>query len=245
MIWVKVRVAAQEAPLHFLLDSGAGASVLDLNAARRLGVKLGRGESVQGVGGHATAYRIDDLHSSVGSVAGPRSFLALDLSGVSAGMHRRIDGLLGTDFFRGRIVQIDYALRTLRLLDRAELNASEAEVLRLSRRNDAMCVSVSVAGQKADWLRLDTGCRSAVEWVAVKRKTDALARTSIGAATGSKRSITAKVVLGSARFSDIKIGVHPQPIFAGEAGLLGNGLLSRFVVTVDADRSRLLLVRIE
>src|SRR5581483_6194499 len=41
MIWLKVEAGGSAAPLAFLLDSGAGKSVLDLAAARRLGLKLG------------------------------------------------------------------------------------------------------------------------------------------------------------------------------------------------------------
>src|SRR6202042_661350 len=58
MIWVKVTVAGQSAPLSFLLDSGAGASVLDLSAARRLGLKLGERQVVLGVHSHSFAYQV-------------------------------------------------------------------------------------------------------------------------------------------------------------------------------------------
>ncbi|MEP6956577.1 MAG: aspartyl protease family protein, partial [Chthoniobacterales bacterium] len=57
MIWLKVAPNDGGAPLSFLLDSGAGASVLDLGTARRIGMKLGRSETVQGVSGRTTAFR--------------------------------------------------------------------------------------------------------------------------------------------------------------------------------------------
>ena len=41
--------------------------------------------------------------------------------------------------------------------------------------------------------------------------------------------------------SSIEIGVHPQQIFSGERGLLGNGLLSQFRVTIDSPGRRLIL----
>ena len=68
--------------------------------------------------------------------------------------------------------------------------------------------------------------------------------TSVGAAAGSRAHIQTDVLLGSERLPSVKTGVHQQPIFSGEAGLLGNGLLSQFRVTVDAGKSRLLLDRI-
>jgi predicted aspartyl protease len=41
-------LAGSGEPLNFLLDSGAGASVLDLTVARRLGLELGESQNVQG-----------------------------------------------------------------------------------------------------------------------------------------------------------------------------------------------------
>lgn len=243
MIWVKATVAGQSAPLNFLLDSGAGASVLDLGAARRLGVKLGRSESVQGVDGRAAAFRVNDFGATIGSVSAPRSVLALDLSGVSAGVHQRIDGLLGADFFRGRIVQIDYAAQKIRLLERGELNLANAEVLRLARRNDAMCICISVAGQKADWMRVDTGCSAALQWVVSGGATRALRETSIGATSGNLRQIHTDVQLGSTRLEAVRAGLHTRQIFSGEAGLLGNGILSKFTVTIDAVKNQLVLAK--
>jgi predicted aspartyl protease len=243
MIWVKVSVVGCDSPLNFLLDSGAGASVLDLTVARRLGMKLGRPENVQGVGGHATAYRANDFVASAGSVSTPRSLLALDLSGVSAGMHQRIDGLLGADFFHGRIVQLDYAADKLRLLGRGELNTGAGEILPLAMRNDAMCVRVGVAGNPAEWMRIDTGCNRALEWVAAGAKAKMLLDTSVGISSGSARKVSADVQLGSHRLADVPVGVHTRQIFQGEAGLLGNGILSKFTVTIDVATGRLLLAK--
>jgi hypothetical protein len=242
MIWVKVDVAGDLAPLNFLLDSGAGTSVLDLATARRLAVKLGRAKKVLGVSGSAVAYRVDFV-SSLASLPAPRSLLALDLTAVSRGLHQRIDGLLGADFFRGRIVQIDYAAGKLRLLDRNELTTTNAQVLPLTRRNDALGLPASIADRRAEWMRLDTGCSSSVEWVLDKSKPVTLRRPSIAASNASRQFIEADVTLGTHRFSDVKVGIHPKALFPGENGLLGNGLLSHFVVTIDADRSQLLLTR--
>jgi predicted aspartyl protease len=241
LIWVKLKAAGQNAPLNFLLDSGAGASVLDLRAARRIGVKLGRSEGVQGVDGHATAYRVTDFDSTIGTVAAPRSLLALDLSGVSAGVSQRIDGLLGADFFRGRIVQIDFAVRKIRLLTRGELKETGCELLPISSRNGAMCVRVGVAGQPCEWMRVDTGCSGALRWVVTGAKANKFAGTSLGIAARSAREVETDVQLGQSRFSGVKTGIHTRQIFAGEAGLLGNGLLSKFTVTFDGPKKQLIL----
>jgi hypothetical protein len=50
------------------------------------------------------------------------------------------------------------------------------------------------------------------------------------------------VQIGSHEFQNVPTGLHEKPIFHGEAGLLGNGLLSRFSsITIDAKSGRLLL----
>ncbi len=246
MIWLKVGVAGQSAPLNFLLDSGAGRSVVHLGTAQRLGVKLGARETVQGVDGRCAAYRAESFAATLGSsVRLPREVLALDLSSVSAGCGARIDGLLGADFFRERIVQIDFAAQKICLLNRNELPASSAQILPLVRRNDAFCVRVSVDQNAPQWMRLDTGCSSALEWIVTDAKSRRAPGTSVAAVAGFRAHIHTDVLLGSERLSAVKTGVHQQPIFSGEAGLLGNGLLSQFRVTVDAGKSRLLLDRIQ
>lgn len=241
MVWLKVAVAGKSEPLNFLLDSGAGASVLDLAAARRLGIKLGRSQIVQGVDGRSVAYRVDDFAAHAAGVTIPSSLLAVDLSGPSRACHQRIDGLLGADFFRSRIVQVDFAAHTIRLLQRDEVNAAGCEVLPLTMRNDAFCARVSVNGNASEWMRLDTGCNTALEWVVTGNSAKKLGLTTLGLNPGSVREFHADVQLGSKRIAAVKTGVHTAQMFAGEAGLIGNGLLSRFTVTIDATKRRCLL----
>jgi hypothetical protein len=239
LIWLNVTVSAQAEPLHFLLDSGAEASVLNAQTARRLGLKLGRPQSVQGVNAQATAYRVNRFEARTGPIALPGSMLALDLGAVSAMCHQPIDGLLGADFFRGRIVQIDFRAGRIRLLDEAQ-PGGHSTILPLKVRNGIFCAPVNVADSPAQWMRIDTGCDSALEWAAnhAVKYGDG---PSIGLTRSSDRSITAAVQLGSLCVRDVKVGLHDRQIFPGEAGLLGNGLLFGFRVTVDARTRRLIL----
>jgi hypothetical protein len=227
--------------LGFLLDSGAGKSVLDLGTARRLGVKLGGRETVQGVDGRCAAYHVDALTATVGAVPVPRQMLAIDLQAVSAASGMHIDGLLGADFFREHVVEIDFRAQKLRLRNRGEAGLGQS--LPLARRNDALCIRVGVNGGAPQWTRLDTGCSSALEWVTGSGIPQGGAGTSVAATSGSARFIETDVLLGTERVTAVKTGVHRQPMFAGEAGLVGTGLLSRFVVTVDAAGGRLWLAR--
>jgi hypothetical protein len=137
-------------------------------------------------------------------------------------------------------VQIDYAAGKVRILNREELHAS-GEILPLSMRNGAMCVRVRVNGGSAKWMRIDTGCNSAVECVASDSTAKKLARPSVATAAGSPRFISGEITLGNAHATSVKVGLHERAFFAGESGLLGNALLSRFRITIDHPKKRLIL----
>src|SRR5690348_5042915 len=64
MLWVQVQAVGVAKPLNFLLDSGAGVSVLDLRAARSLGVWLGRRVCVQAVGASTSGFWPERLQAS-------------------------------------------------------------------------------------------------------------------------------------------------------------------------------------
>lgn len=241
MICLKVVVAGRTEPLNFLLDSGAGTSVLDLAAARRLGLKLGQGEPVQGVNGRTLARRVDGFVGQIANVPIASSMLAVDLSGPSRCCHQRIDGLIGVDFFLNHIVQIDYAAQTIRLLQRNEVTTTGSEILPLTLCNDTLCARVSVAGNSPELLRVDTGCSTPLEWVVTGGKAKKLGVTTIGLNSGSMREFYIDVQLGATRVASVKTGIHTVQMFAGESGLIGNGLLSRFTVTMDAARRLCLL----
>ncbi len=230
----------QREPLHFLLDSGAASSVVSLDAARRLDLSLGRPLPVQGVHSQTTAFRIRRFEAQIAGIALPRSVLALDLEAVGATCHRPIDGLLGADFFRGRVVQIDFAEERIRLLDEARAD-SRSVILPVRMRNDAICVAVGVAGQPSQWLRLDTGCDSALEWVTGDARARDARGASVGLTSARADTIRVDVDLGGRTLRGIEAGVHHRQIFPREAGLLGTGLLSKFRVTVDGPGRRVIL----
>jgi hypothetical protein len=55
------------------------------------------------------------------------------------------------------------------------------------------------------------------------------------------REIQTAVRLGTVEVPKVKTGLHSQPMFLGESGLLGNGLLSRFTVTIDVTQGSCIL----
>jgi len=92
-------------------------------------------------------------------------------------------------------------------------------------------------------MRVDTGCSSALQWVVSGRKTAAgNGGISVGLIELDIPATTTTVKLGSMTFDSVPTGLHRRPIFSGESGLLGNGLLTRFErVTFDIKFGRLVL----
>jgi Aspartyl protease len=242
LIWLKAEVPAKAKSLNFLLDSGAGVSVIDLDRARALGMRIGDPESVQGVSGRTVAYRVDDFQANSGGVALPKSVLAINLQTISQRCHQHIDGILGMDFFRGRIVQIDFAARTVGIVERDSLSLANCEILPIKICNDAFCVPIRVGENPAQWIRVDTGCDACLEWVVSghgKRLTEG---TSFGLSHFSRDYVKTTVQIGKQRFV-VAAAVHEEPMFSGEAGLLGNGLLSEFRLTIDEPGDRVIFER--
>jgi hypothetical protein len=187
---------------------------------------------VQGVNGQGSAYRVNDLQAVCGGLALPKSVLAVDLRALSDRCEQHVDGILGVDFFRSHIVQIDFIEGRVRILEKCDPNLANCEILPIRICNDAFCVPVRVAGNPAQWMRLDTGCDATLEWVVTGTEKPRTGR-SFGPSGVSVRHISTSVQLGKLCFKAVTTGVHREQIFPGEDGLLGNGLLSKFRLTID------------
>ncbi len=238
LIWLKVELAGKKERMNFLLDSSASVSAIDLHTAHTHGVNLGDRQSVEGVSGQGIAYRVNDFQAMAEGIALAKSILAIDLGSVSECCQQHIDSILGTDFFRDRIVQIDFKAGKICLLKNCKLNTANCDTLRIRMRNGAFCVPVRIAGNPVQWMRLDTGCDSALEWVVTGTEKRRMGGPSIGLSAASVHYMNVSARLGKHSFNDIAAGIHTREIFPGEDGLLGNGLLSKFCLTIDERKSR-------
>jgi hypothetical protein len=242
-IRIEARVAQSAEPLHLLLDSGAEVSLLSLRTARRLHLKLGTQTWVTGVDAESVAYRVNGVRVMAGKVplGEPLSWV-VDLPGVDNLCGAPVDGIVGVEFFRDRVVQIDYGRRCLRVLSQVPTEAT-VERLPLLWQRGVLCAPVMVNGSQPRWTRLDTGCNDALHWVVPRAYTKVSRRgMSLGFVTDPRDTTLTTVSLGGQLVSPVKTALHGRPLFPGEAGLLGNALLSRFgVVTIDTVHHQLLL----
>ena len=110
------------APLSFVLDTGDQVGVIDLERARQLGLPLGRELRVGGVGAsQMTGYVLTGVTFVVPALpqAPQRLALALPLTPLATRLGHEFDGIMGADFIRQFVVEIDYARRTVALHDPA------------------------------------------------------------------------------------------------------------------------------
>ena len=241
LIWVEVTVPRSEKPLNFLLDTGAGCSVINLSTAKRIGLKLGREVTVHSVRSMMPGYWQERLSAKAGDVGLPSDYLAVGLEQLSTSCGRPVDGLIGEDFFKGRVVEIDFDAAKVRLLKPQK--SKDVQTLPLDLRACGMRVPISVNGHKRQWVRLDTGCATPLQWVTsdVRPEQCIGRRMAIGLVEVSIPQTETAVVLGDHAFEKVPTGLHQEAIFPGEVGLLGNGLLSRFSsITIDAKAGRLI-----
>jgi len=244
LIWLDVKVPQSRQPLEFLLDSGAEVSVLNLRTAKRLHVRLGQPVAVEGVETVSQGFWPQTLAASIGGLELPSEYLAVDLGQVSRACRRAVDGLVGADFFARHVVRIDFAARVVQVLEAARLSPG-SEIVRLESRSGAMRIPIQVNDGAQQWVRLDTGCATALEWVPSAAPADRPPNQIAVALTGPSRSvIQTGVRLGKTEVASVPTGLHAHEIFAGESGLMGNGVLGRFAaVTIDVPGEHLILDR--
>ena len=119
-IFVRTEVNAR--PFWFVLDTGAGASIMDLAAARAAGVALGDSTAVVGVGRDTVQARMTrnaGVHVVGLDAADQPLLLALPLDPLANASGHEFAGILGSDFIRRFVVEIDYEGHTLTLRDTA------------------------------------------------------------------------------------------------------------------------------
>ena len=257
-------------PFNMMLDTGTDPSAVDLTTARELGLKLqSLGARASGGGTEAsviygTRLPVVEIGRSVIDV-GPFSVknieaVALDLSKMSERLGKPLHGVLGHSFLNGRIVQLDYANRMLRLYARspfvkASLGANTAKRTVLSFRYDdnVLVDGVFVNGKKL-LANLDTGSDdtfkltpAAVSYLGLEDEFNRARVTTAVGFNGVSENRVGKV--SNITIGDISLDA-PAVLFFGKNtgrdkkpwGLnIGNAFLKDFIVTIDY-RSKLLIL---
>lgn len=99
--------------LRFIVDTGAGMTVIDEPLIESFGLKVvGEMEAI-GTGGSVTTKRIESVTLDLLREKISVPAIGTPIGGIGKLMSTRIDGILGYDYFVDRIVRIDYQTREL------------------------------------------------------------------------------------------------------------------------------------
>src|SRR5258705_7063795 len=246
-VLLPVRVNGGE-PRFFILDSGANSIALDRGFADSLGLHPAGSGAGTGAGAGPVAYRRYPRDSVEFTVAGV-SFrsdrtISIDLSNQPGILGYSVAGVLGTDFFRRVVVEIDYDARFVRLHDPARYSPPEvAESIPLTFDHDVPHITarLTVPGRPARSRRLlvDCGSEDAVDDSVLLESRGPLRRVMGGVGSGQ----TYEVVFGRIeRFELGRFVIEDLPSVAPGVALIGGEVLRRFRVTLDYSRNRMLLV---
>jgi hypothetical protein len=118
-IMLKVKVG--DAPLSFVLDTGDRFAIINLERAKQLGLKLEGQVRVGGAGSETStgAFVKDSTFTIPGLPGFSQSLnLALPIGGMASRLGQDFDGIIGSEFIKEFVIEVDYQAKVLRLHDR-------------------------------------------------------------------------------------------------------------------------------
>jgi len=244
----------QQGPLDFLLDTGATGSLLDAAQAQQLGL-VSQGElssrgAVQAIGMSLTRA------SSVG-------LPGLELEDYTLGvidlaplrkMKSLVRGILGYDFFRRFVVELDYKRQKMIIYDPQSYQyEGDGQVLELVLEFKLPCVRAKIEGQYEGLFLVDTGFSDALMLARSFMEEHRLPSPHMPTVPVPVFGIAGHLEGRAGRLNSLSLGalellqpvVHffPQnlPQIPEAAGVLGSELLRRLRVIFDYPQARLIL----
>jgi predicted aspartyl protease len=258
LILVPVRVN-DEGPFDFILDTGAGTSLLSTELAKQLGVKIIGAKEGQSAGGKVSVSlaRVDSL--AVGETRLPAIDVGIvDLSHVGKTIGAQIDGDLGYNFIKHFRITIDYRKLEIRFEDPKRVeqfgNAPLTEIpMRLANpAKPLILVDVYANGRGPFQFAIDTGTSTSAITPELARQLG-VTSAPIGAATtgGAQIAVTAGTLasfqVGGARIENSSVVVADFFTMLSEVvgtkldGIVGYNFLRNYKVAFDYPNATLSL----
>ncbi|MCP5117158.1 MAG: clan AA aspartic protease, partial [bacterium] len=109
LLYLEANIGASR-PMMFLLETGAGMSLVDEESAKELELATVETVQVAGAGGQATSVNVVEIpHLTIGGLSADGARVAAaSLRHLWGSTGRRIDGLLGFDVLSHYVVELDY-----------------------------------------------------------------------------------------------------------------------------------------
>lgn len=122
---ITLDVALNGQPMEFVLDTGAGATVIDAAAAKQLGLQEVRKHVGCGAGGtvEMSVVDVDSIAVGAARIEGVAAMVT-KLDDISARIGKRLAGVLGFDFLSRFRITLDYRQQRLVLEPNGEPTAA-------------------------------------------------------------------------------------------------------------------------
>jgi hypothetical protein len=256
-IYIKVLVNGKDSA-YFVLDTGAGASCIDLAFANRSGLEAVGKFEAKGVGGSEDAgfLEIQSLELE-GLKMSKQKVVSLNLSPMDIYEGREMDGILGYDFLSRFVFEIDYLNNKITFYDPKIFNYSgKGEALEIDLYGNTPHIKAIVDGKHEGMFNLDTGSRKSLDLNApfVQEKgflkkypkaIEAFAGAGIGGQTKSLQARIKSIQIGSFLIKEPITGLSlaEEGAFKSEKtqGNIGGGILKRFKVIFDYEHKKVIL----
>jgi predicted aspartyl protease len=261
LVLVRASVSGSESA-WFIVDTGAGASVVNAEWAERIGLEAEGEVEVSASGGSVDASQVTGADLMIAGVElHDVTLLAIPLSGLESGVGRSLGGIIGWDLFDRYVVEIDYRARALRLHgpDSYRYEGPGAS-LPIAIEDNTPFVSATLVGPGGQTipskLLIDTGNTGTITLNTPFVRRHRLVETServiplVASAilAGNAQRYVGRVEelhLGSFRFPELLaiLAQDEEGDFAEARndGLIGGDLLRRFRLVVDYPHRRLIL----
>jgi len=240
----------------FILDSGADSMIIDQTIADSLSMpKIGK-ESVVGVGGAVQEpFRTANAFSLGPATMQNVTFLEFDLHQLSDVFKVPLAGIVGYDFFRRFIVQVDLKKPSVEVDSVADFHLQRGEWSKMEFSSGNPAVQATFEGDRKGWFRLDTGANGTVTFhaPAVKsmhllagKETTAGGMQGVGGTSEARMGKLAWFELGGHRFQGLtatfslaKVGAFADRYLTGN---IGQDLMEPFTMIFDFGGSRVAFV---
>jgi hypothetical protein len=249
-------------PLSFVLDTGDQYAIIDLDLARKLGLKLGASVKVGGAGSVVqTGAFVKDASFEISALPGfsqPVS-LALPIRMLSNRLGQDFDGILGSEFIEQFVVEIDYQKRLLKLHDKSKFSyEGPGEVIPIQLRHghpilDAEVTPIGKDAYKGKFV-LDLGAGLALALYSPFVSKNALLQNvktvkllsaaGTGGDTEGEMGRVTQLKIGNYKidqpitlFSQDKAGAFSDPTLFGN---IGARIASKFRLFLDYRRNRII-----
>jgi predicted aspartyl protease len=257
-IFLRLRVNGSE-PLWFGLDTGASGTVINTTTAASLGLKPEGSHQTTGAGGNVQSSTVRGVRLDIGGARlEDLSVMTLALTSIEDAMGHKMDGILGSEFFRRYVVELDYERLLINLYEPAGFEykgRGESLPLTFALNHPYVRAKVAMPGREPVEGRfvLDTGSNFPLilldSFVKEKRLDESLTKTLkvTGRGVGGEVSMpvgrAGRLLLGGFSLENPVTSFPQTGWFAreGAAGNIGGAILRRFKVTFDYSRSRLFL----